>query len=119
MTRSHAGTTDVNRKSSAAGAPAETCYGAGENAANVRDGAFGQRSQNPVRGPYRPWPACDEQTAMYVIGGASRIVPPDTQERLKKTLPNCQVVVMPDLGHYPSEENTEGFMKIINEFLHP
>ena len=55
--------------------------------------------------------------ALYVIGGASRIVPPETQERLKKTLPNCEVVVMPGLGHYPSEEDTTGFMKIVGEFL--
>ncbi len=57
--------------------------------------------------------------ALYVIGGGSRIVPPETQERLKHTLPDCRVVVMPGLGHYPSEEDTAGFMKIVNPFLHP
>jgi pimeloyl-ACP methyl ester carboxylesterase len=57
--------------------------------------------------------------ALYVIGGGSRIVPPETQERLKKTLPNCQIVVMPGLGHYPSEEDTDGFMKIVGAFLRP
>jgi pimeloyl-ACP methyl ester carboxylesterase len=57
--------------------------------------------------------------ALYVIGGGSRIVPPETQERLKHTLPDCRVVVMPGLGHYPSEEDTAGFMKIVDPFLHP
>jgi len=55
--------------------------------------------------------------ALYVIGGGSRIVPPETQQRLKDTLPNCRIVVMPGLGHYPSEEDTNGFLSIVNEFL--
>ena len=54
---------------------------------------------------------------LYVIGGASRIVPAAAQERLKQTLPNVQIVTMPGLGHYPNEENTAGFLAIINPFL--
>ena len=54
---------------------------------------------------------------LYVIGGASRIVPAAAQERLKQTLPNVQIVTMPGLGHYPNEENTAGFLAIINRFL--
>src|SRR4029078_6629080 len=45
---------------------------------------------------------------LYLLGGASRIVPPETQQRLMATLPNAEVVVMPGLGHYPSEEDTKG-----------
>jgi pimeloyl-ACP methyl ester carboxylesterase len=55
--------------------------------------------------------------ALYVIGGGSRIVPPETQQRLKDTLPNCRIVVMPGLGHYPDEEDTNGFLAIVNPFL--
>ncbi len=54
---------------------------------------------------------------LYVIGGASRIVPAAAQERLKRTLPNVQIVTMPGLGHYPNEEDTAGFLAIINPFL--
>lgn len=54
---------------------------------------------------------------IFVIGGASPIVPAQTQERLRKTLPNCEVVVMPGLGHYPNEEDTAGFLVIANRFL--
>jgi esterase len=54
---------------------------------------------------------------IYVIGGGSRIVPAATQERLKGMLPNVQIVTMPGLGHYPSEENTAGFLAIVNPFL--
>lgn len=55
--------------------------------------------------------------ALYVIGGGSRIVPPETQQKLKDALPNVRIVVMPGLGHYPDEEDTLGFMKIVHEFL--
>jgi pimeloyl-ACP methyl ester carboxylesterase len=55
--------------------------------------------------------------ALYVIGGGSRIVPPETQQRLKDTLPNCRIVVMAGLGHYPDEEDTNGFLAIVNPFL--
>ena len=54
---------------------------------------------------------------IYVLGGASPIVPVETQQRLKATLPNCEVVVMPGLGHYPNEEDTAGFLIIVNRFL--
>jgi pimeloyl-ACP methyl ester carboxylesterase len=54
---------------------------------------------------------------IYILGGASRIVPPPTQEELKKTLPDVQIVVMPGLGHYPDQESTEEFVKILRAFL--
>lgn len=54
---------------------------------------------------------------IYVLGGASPIVPPETQQKLKTTLPNAEVVVMPGLGHYPNEEDTKGFLAIANRFL--
>jgi pimeloyl-ACP methyl ester carboxylesterase len=54
---------------------------------------------------------------LYVLGGASRIVPPETQQRLKATLPTAEVVVIPGLGHYPNEEDTKGFLAIVNRFL--
>lgn len=54
---------------------------------------------------------------IYVIGGRSTIVPAATQEQLKKVLPQAQIVTMPGLGHYPSEENAEGFLSIVDKFL--
>lgn len=55
--------------------------------------------------------------AIYILGGASRIVPPETQQELKKALPDVQIVVMPGLGHYPDQEATEDFVKILQSFL--
>ncbi len=54
---------------------------------------------------------------IYVIGGGSRIVPAQTQQRLKQTVRDCEIVTMPGLGHYPDEEDTPGFLAILHRFL--
>ena len=54
---------------------------------------------------------------IYILGGASRIVPPETQQQLKETLPNVRIVVMPGLGHYPDQESTKDFLRIVQSFL--
>lgn len=53
----------------------------------------------------------------YVLGGASTIVPPETQAQLKRTLPQVKIVTMPELGHYPSEESPAEFLAIVDRFL--
>jgi pimeloyl-ACP methyl ester carboxylesterase len=54
---------------------------------------------------------------LYVIGGRSTIVPLETQDELKKTLPKVRIVTMPGLGHYPSDEKPQEFLAIVDEFL--
>ena len=54
---------------------------------------------------------------LYVLGGRSTIVPPATQEELKKALPQVRIVTMPGLGHYPSDERPDEFVTIVDEFL--
>jgi esterase len=54
---------------------------------------------------------------LYIIGGRSNIVPPETQDGLRKTLPNAQLVTIPDVGHYPSDEEPEEVIRIVNRFL--
>jgi pimeloyl-ACP methyl ester carboxylesterase len=80
-----------------------------------------KRDPNLVKGFIETalWDSVRRITAptLYVIGGGSRIVPPETQQKLKDTLPDVRIVVMPGLGHYPDEENTAGFMNIVAEFL--
>ena len=58
-----------------------------------------------------------EAPIVYILGGASAIVPAQTQERLRKTLPQARIVTMPELGHYPSDEQPEAFLAIVDEFL--
>jgi pimeloyl-ACP methyl ester carboxylesterase len=80
-----------------------------------------KRDPNLVKGFVETelWDAVSKITAptLYVIGGGSRIVPPETQQRLKDTLRNCRIIVMPGLGHYPDEEDTKGFLEIVQPFL--
>ena len=54
---------------------------------------------------------------LYVLGGRSTIVPAATQDELKKVLPQVRIVTMPGLGHYPSDEKPDEFVKIVDEFL--
>jgi len=54
---------------------------------------------------------------LYVLGGASAIVPVQAQERLKQTLHQCEIVVMPGLGHYPHLEAPEEYVAIVRGFL--
>jgi pimeloyl-ACP methyl ester carboxylesterase len=54
---------------------------------------------------------------IYVVGGRSTIVPAVTQEQLKKTLPQAQIVTIAGAGHYPSEENSVEFLAIVDSFL--
>jgi pimeloyl-ACP methyl ester carboxylesterase len=54
---------------------------------------------------------------IYILGGASTIVPPATQEQLKATLPDVRIVTMPGLGHYPHLEAPEEYVKIVQAFL--
>jgi pimeloyl-ACP methyl ester carboxylesterase len=54
---------------------------------------------------------------IYVVGGRSTIVPASTQEELKTALPQAQIVTIPGVGHYPSEENTQAYLAIVDKFL--
>jgi esterase len=54
---------------------------------------------------------------IYILGGASTIVPADTQRQLKETLPKVEITTMPKLGHYPHQEAPEEYMRIVGDFL--
>lgn len=54
---------------------------------------------------------------IYILGGASTIVPSETQEELRRALPQVEIVTMPGLGHYPSDEQPGEFLAIVDRFL--
>jgi len=54
---------------------------------------------------------------IYILGGRSTIVPAATQQELRKTLPQAQIVTIPGAGHYPSEESTAEFLAVVDKFL--
>jgi pimeloyl-ACP methyl ester carboxylesterase len=80
-----------------------------------------KRDPDLVKGflPTELWRYVNRITAptLYVLGGKSTIVPPATQQRLKETLPRCEIVVMPGLGHYPGVEDPPGFLAIVDRFV--
>jgi esterase len=80
-----------------------------------------KRDPNLAKGfvPTELWQFVDKITCptIYIPGGASRIVPPETQQKLKQTLPDVKIVVMPGLGHYPDQEATSEFIPIVQSFL--
>ena len=54
---------------------------------------------------------------IYILGGASNIVPAQTQMDIRRELPQAEIVMMPGLGHYPSDEQPEEFLAIVDRFL--
>ena len=54
---------------------------------------------------------------IYILGGASTIVPLETQREIKTALPQAQIVTMPGLGHYPHLESPGPYVDIITGFL--
>ena len=80
-----------------------------------------KRDPDLVKGflPTELWRYVSRITAptIYILGGKSAIVPADTQRRLKETLPRCEIVVMPGLGHYPDVESPADFLAIVDRFF--
>jgi len=54
---------------------------------------------------------------IYILGGASTIVPPETQAQLRQALPQVEIATLPGLGHYPSDEKPAAFLAIVDRFL--
>jgi esterase len=80
-----------------------------------------KRDPNLVKGfvPTELWNDVSRITAptLYLIGARSNIVPIETQEKLKRTLPRVKVTVMPGLGHYPHLEAPNDFIAAVQSFL--
>ena len=55
--------------------------------------------------------------ALYVLGGGSTIVSAADLEQLRTTLPRVEIVTMPGLGHFPSDEKPQEFVAIVDKFL--
>jgi len=55
--------------------------------------------------------------SLYLLGGRSTIVAPTTQDELRRALPQAQIITMPGLGHYPSDEKPAEAMAIVEAFL--
>jgi esterase len=54
---------------------------------------------------------------IYILGGASNIVPAETQMDIRQALPQAEIVMLPGLGHYPSDEKPAEFLAVVDRFL--
>jgi pimeloyl-ACP methyl ester carboxylesterase len=54
---------------------------------------------------------------IYILGATSTIVPVETQERLKKTIPGVEIATVPGVGHYPDWEKPAETFAILDRFL--
>jgi esterase len=54
---------------------------------------------------------------LYVLGERSSIVPAEAQERLRRTLPQAEIVTVPGVGHYPSDEDAAAVLAIVRQFM--
>jgi pimeloyl-ACP methyl ester carboxylesterase len=50
---------------------------------------------------------------IYILGGSSDIVPPETQMKLQEVLPQVEMVTM----RRPGDEEPEAFLAIVDRFL--
>ena len=80
-----------------------------------------KRDPNLVMGfvPTELWRFIEEiaDPTIYILGGDSNIVPPETQERLRQTIPDVEIVVFPGVGHYPSLEAPLEYLAELDRFL--
>lgn len=53
----------------------------------------------------------------YILGGESNIVPAATQEALREALAQVEIITLPGLGHYPSEEDPAAYLAAVERFL--
>ena len=54
---------------------------------------------------------------IYILGGDSAIVPPETQAQLKQTIKGVTLETIPGTGHYPDQEAPPAFNAIVERFL--
>jgi pimeloyl-ACP methyl ester carboxylesterase len=54
---------------------------------------------------------------LIITGDDDRIVPMRGSEKIADQIVHAEMVIMPDTGHLPHEENPELFLSIVNTFL--
>jgi pimeloyl-ACP methyl ester carboxylesterase len=58
-----------------------------------------------------------KQPTLILWGGLDRLIPPEHGQRFKREIAGSRLVVFPDLGHVPHEEDPAGTVAIVQQFL--
>jgi pimeloyl-ACP methyl ester carboxylesterase len=83
----------------------------------------GNRASLPERFKYLPTEASAARIAqikkptLILWGGRDRLIPPDNGEHLHRDIAGSQLVVFPELGHVPQEEDPAATVARASEFL--
>ncbi len=64
-----------------------------------------------------PWADALKVPSLVVRGGESPVLTPASAEKMRQRIPNCRVVEVPDAGHGVPRDNTEGFNRVVAQFL--
>ena len=54
---------------------------------------------------------------LLIWGGRDRLIPPSVGERFREAIPGSRLVVFPELGHVPQEEDPQRTAEAVKEFL--
>jgi pimeloyl-ACP methyl ester carboxylesterase len=54
---------------------------------------------------------------LMLWGGKDRLIPPSTAARFQRLMPNAELIVYPDLGHVPHEEDAGRTVRDVAAFL--
>ncbi len=54
---------------------------------------------------------------LIIWGGRDRLLPPEMGERFEDDIPGAKLVLLPDLGHMPMEEDPQGSVAVVRRFL--
>jgi pimeloyl-ACP methyl ester carboxylesterase len=83
----------------------------------------GNRASLPARFRYLPTDASAKrigqisQQTLIIWGGRDRLIPPENGERLHREIAGSQLLVFPELGHVPQEEDPATTVAAAIEFL--
>ena len=58
-----------------------------------------------------------EIPVLIISGDDDRIVPQRGSERIADQIAHAELVIIPDTGHLPQEENSELFLDVVTTFL--
>jgi len=57
------------------------------------------------------------QPTLILWGGRDRLIPPDNGARLSRDIAGSRLVVFPELGHVPQEEDPAATVAVVSAFL--
>jgi esterase len=61
------------------------------------------------------WPFAKE--VLFIRGERSNYILPDDENTLHEYYPNCEIITIPNAGHWVHAENPEAFIQVVSKFL--